>query len=130
MRAVKAMLILLLLLLPVCAGAAAQTPVIRAVLIGCDTFVTMQNTAPSSENNVDNMAELLCGGTVMPEVLITRKNEIASTEAFAQLVSMAFAEAQPGDISCLYISTHGVRTESGGFGLMLSDGTAEALLTS
>ena len=36
----------------------------RALLVGCDNFITQPSTAPASANNVARMAEALSGGAM------------------------------------------------------------------
>jgi len=43
-------------------SALAEGTVNRALLVGCDRFVTQEETTPSSANNVTQMAEALSGG--------------------------------------------------------------------
>ena len=44
---------------------APETPqVSRALLVGCDRFVSQMDTAPSSANNVRRMSEALSGGSL------------------------------------------------------------------
>ena len=61
----------------------AEEPVNRALLVGCDHFLTQADTSPSSENNVGRMAEVLSGGAMNLENLVTRSTGIASSEGSA-----------------------------------------------
>ena len=43
----------------------------RALLVGCDRFVTQPDTTPSSANNVIRMEDTLSGGAMNMEELVT-----------------------------------------------------------
>lgn len=104
----------------------------RALLVGCDRFVSQMDTTPSSANNVDMMAQALSGGTMALAELITRPGGVSSTGDLAGLILDAFDEADADDVSIFYISTHGLWQEgmgSSGMTLLLSDGEREAGLT-
>lgn len=104
----------------------------RALLVGCDRFVTQEDTAPASENNVLRMAEVLSGGRMNLEKLITRKNEVDSPQELEELIQAAFAEADEDDVSYFYISTHGLWQQgqpNGDMVLLLSDGRRENAVT-
>lgn len=123
--------LLLLLLLPLWSQAAAEG-VSRALLIGCDRFLSEQDTAPSSNNNVTRMAEVLSRGVPNLETMVTRRDDLASVDELMQGITAAFDGAQPGDTSYFFISTHGIWNESlpnGSFALLLSDGNQEEAVT-
>ena len=104
----------------------------RALLVGCDRFVTQEDTAPASENNVFRMAEVLSGGRMNLEKLITRKNEVDSAQELEGLIQAAFSEADENDVSYFYISTHGLWEQgqpNGDMTLLLSDGRREMGVT-
>jgi len=104
----------------------------RALLVGCDRFVTQEDTTPSSENNVFRMAEVLSGGRMNLEKLITRKNEVDSPKELEGLIQAAFSEADEDDVSYFYISTHGLWQQgqpNGDMVLLLSDGRHENAVT-
>ena len=98
-------LVIWLCLLPMTARAQGVN---RALLVGCDRFVTQEDTAPASANNVMQMAEALSGGAMNLETLITRRNDVASPAELEELIQAAFSQAEEGDVSYFYISTHGV----------------------
>lgn len=122
---------LLALLMCVCLFAhvaLADEAVNRALLVGCDRFVTQEDTSPSSENNVTQMAEALSGGGMNLEMLITRKNDVVSPAELEELIHAAFSQADDNDVSYFYISTHGLWEEgqpNGDMTLLLSDGRSE-----
>ncbi len=113
-------------------AAAAEDSVNRALLVGCDRFVTQENTTPSSENNVTQMAEALSGGGMNLEVLVTRKNDVTSPGELEELIQAAFADADSDDVSYFYISTHGLwepGQPNSDMTLLLSDGRSEQGVT-
>ena len=116
--------------LPLCAR--AESGVNRALLIGCDEFVSQQDTTPSAANNVSRMAQTLSGGAMNLENLVTRSTGLTSVQELEELVELAFSEAQEGDVSYFYIATHGVWEEgrrAAEMTLLLSDGQQEAGVT-
>lgn len=117
-----------LMLLCLLAPSALAEGVNRALLVGCDRFVTQEDTTPSSENNVTQMADALSGGAMNLETLVTRKNDVVSAAELEELIQMAFSEAEEGDVNYFYISTHGVWEQgqpNGSMTLLLSDGNSE-----
>ena len=108
--------------------ALAEGTVNRALLVGCDRFVTQEETTPSSANNVTQMAEALSGGGMNLETLITRRNDVASVQELESLIQAAFSQADEDDVSYFYISTHGLWEQgqpNGEMTLVLSDGRRE-----
>ena len=104
----------------------------RALLVGCDHFVTQEDTSPASENNVGRMAEALSGGAMNLERLVTRSTGIPGAEELDKLISETFADATEDDVSYFYISTHGVweqGSSNGEMTLLLSDGRSEGGVT-
>lgn len=104
----------------------------RALLVGCDRFLSQQATTPSAYNNVQRMAEALTGGTLQLASLLTRPEGLSATGDLAGLILDAFAQADENDVSLFYLSTHGVWKEgmsSGGMTLLLSDGESETAVT-
>ena len=104
----------------------------RALLIGCDHFLSQPDTWPAAENNVRMLADALFSD-VRPYALVrTASNVLTSAEAFEEAVKAAFLTAAENDTCLLYISTHGVFEENvsnADAGLLLSDGQTESLLT-
>ena len=120
-------LLLAWLFLPL-AQAAAEEGLNRALLVGCDHFVTQADTSPSSENNVGRMAEVLSGGAMNLEKLVTRSTGIGSIEELKDLILSTFDGATGSDVSYFYISTHGVWKQGDpneAMTLLLSDGRSE-----
>ena len=104
----------------------------RALLVGCDRFLSQPDTTPSSANNVTKMAATLAGGTMALDLLLTRPEGVGTLGDLAALVLDAFDEADADDVSFFYISTHGLWQEgmgSSGMTLLLSDGVQEVGVT-
>lgn len=104
----------------------------RALLVGCDRFLSQPDTAPSSANNVSRMATALSGGTLGLELLLTAPEGVGAMGELAALVLDAFDGADEDDVSIFYISTHGLWQEgmgSSGMTLLLSDGEREVGVT-
>lgn len=132
MRRVLRGLLLCMLWLALTVAAAQADSVNRALLIGCDVFLTAENTAPSSANNVTSMASALGGGAMNLDALVTRRSGVSGVDEFSELVAEVFAGADADDVSYFYISTHGLwnQTQPGGdMVLLLSDGRTEERLT-
>ncbi len=109
-----------------------QPPKLRALLIGCDHFLTQEDTWPAAEHNIRLLSDTLNNDRRRYALIRSYASAIASVEAFEEAVLSTFRSARDQDISLLYISTHGVYSETGGTaesGLILSDGQEEALLT-
>ena len=139
-RCVSLLTAILWLCLPLFAGGqdvlpetAPETPqVSRALLVGCDRFVSQMDTAPSSANNVRRMSEALSGGSLELAALEARPEGVTTANDLAALVLDTFEGADDNDVSIFYISTHGVweeRAGSGGMTLLLSDGETESGVT-
>ena len=125
-RIVFPLLLLLLTLLAVPALAAN-----RALLVGCDHFLSQPDTAPASENNVVQMARALSGGAMNPVSLVTRRSGLGSEAELQYLLEDAFGGAEAGDVCYFYISTHGLwepGASAGAFTFLLSDGRREVPL--
>lgn len=108
-------------------------PRLRALLIGCDHFLTQEDTWPAAEHNIQLLADTLMNDRRNYALIRSYASAIASVEAFEEAVLNTFGSAGDRDVSLLYISTHGVYGgETDGAetsGLFLSDGREEALLT-
>ena len=128
MRRIFPVLMLTTCLLCLLGGSALADSLNRALLVGCDDFISQQSTAPSSANNVVRMAETLSGGAMNLETLVTRRDGISSLAELAELISDAFSSADEDDVNYFYISTHGVWNQSqpnAEIRLLLSDGLHE-----
>lgn len=136
MRRALCLLTALWLCLPFfAAGEEASAPdetVRRALLVGCDEFLSQEATTPSSCNNVQQMAQALTESTLDLAVLTTRPDGLSSSGDLAGMILDAFSDADDNDISYFYLSTHGVWEEgmsAGDMTLLLSDGEQESALT-
>lgn len=122
----------LLLLTPFLRSASAEAGQRRALLIGCDHFVSQPDTWPAAENNLRLVANALFSDVRRYALVRTVSDGIATKEAFEEAVKAAFQSSGENDTSVLYISTHGIFEENvsnADAGFLLSDGTAEALIT-
>ena len=120
---------LLLMYLSPPASSASPSVHLRALLIGCDAFITKENTYPIAQNNLEKLkTTLLCDSRSYISV-DTYYDEVGNTTAFENAVHAAFSDAKEQDISLLYFSTHGYLGENeSSAGLYLSDGMEENLL--
>ena len=102
----------------------------RALLVGCDDFVTHADTTPSARMNVRRMQEILRTDSRGYEGIYTYETGISSVEFLLSAIAGAFAQADDDDISLLYICTHGLNDRiSFEPGLVLSDGETEETLS-
>ena len=129
----KALLALLALAwVCLCRAPALAQGLNRALLVGCDHFITQPSTAPASANNVARMAEALSGGAMNLESLVTRRGDVSSAAELEQLIRTAFDGAEAEDVNYFYISTHGLWEQgspAGDMTLLLSDGNREEGVT-
>lgn len=129
MRMKRLLLICLLCLCILPAAAIAET---RALLVGCDRFLTYPETAPASANNVAMMREALEGGALNLSSLLSRASGVEGLEDLDSLVREAFSGATDGDVNYFYLSTHGILEEEGSAASMrfiLSDGYIEETMS-
>lgn len=104
----------------------------RALLVGCDRFLSQPDTTPSSENNVRRMESSFSDGTLSLETLITQPHGVSSTGELAALILDTFSLADADDVSYFYLSTHGIWEEgmsAGSMTLLLSDGERESAVS-
>lgn len=114
------------------ARAEEETPKLRALLIGCDYFLSQADTAPAAENNIDLLARALLADGRGYALVRTLPNALSDQEQLMHAVGETFGKAKAGDVSLLYISTHGVYEEEAPCkeaALLLSDGIREGRLT-
>lgn len=116
------------LLLPFSPPKNQDTCVLRAMLIGSDTFVTQENTYPVAQNNLKNMQTLLQSDHRRYQDISIHYETITAPDRLQAEMRHVFAGCDENDISLIYFSTHGTMTESE-TGLYLSDGSAETLLS-
>lgn len=103
----------------------------RALLIGVDDFVTKPSAYPSSTNNVYAMQETFQNALHPLDALLIPDEPVTSAQALTRLIQDTFHDAGEGDVSYLYISTHGVFDPASGDEpvLLLSDGVTEGRVT-
>ena len=104
----------------------------RALLVGCDRFLSQPETTPSSYNNVQRLADVLADSTMQFDALLTRPEGLSTTGDLAAMILDAFSAADEDDVSYFYLSTHGIWKEgmsSGGVTLLLSNGQRETAVT-
>ena len=104
----------------------------RALLVGCDQFLSQPSTAPSAFNNVNRMAEALAESSMAFETLLARPEGLSSTGDLAAMILDAFSAADEDDVSYFYLSTHGVWEEgmtAAQLTLLLSDGSRESAVS-
>ncbi|HML47210.1 MAG TPA: FlgD immunoglobulin-like domain containing protein [Clostridia bacterium] len=126
---------LLLFFCAICPAAAepenVDAPQYRALLIACDEYVTYPDTSPISHNNLLAM-EAVLESDIRGFTLRRQDGITQSVEALKSAILSAFADATDGDVSILYISTHG--DFDPGYSnpegvLVLSDGMEEEKIT-
>ena len=126
----RLLLAVLFSLLLCCFALSAQAEEsVRALLIGMDEFVSKPSASPSSQNNVAAMHKLLISFRDPVENIVIPESAVTDVDSFVHLVQNTFDGADEDDISCLYLSTHGVYQEGEEPALLLSDGTVENKLT-
>ena len=128
------MLLTLLLCCLLCLAARAEDaedPVtLRALLVGCDEFLSHENIAPSAEMNVRRMANMLATDIRGYAAIVSAGQGVGSVQALRELMQQTFAEADDNDISLVYFCTHGLYDRVTFQPLLvLSDGISEENLT-
>ena len=111
---------------------APAEPVLRALIVTCDSFLSQEETTPAAQENARLMEELLRQDARGYAVIRSECDSIGSVDAFRDKVLETFDGAAEGDISLVYISTHGVYNPSYSnltAELLLSDGQTEEGLT-
>lgn len=124
--------LLLALYVPVLASPPADPQVLRAWLVGCDTFVTYPNTGMGARNNLTRLAQVLAQDARGYTSITKTYNEPLDGTDAKSLAARAFAGADDNDISFFYITTHGIYQEgapASSFAMLLSDGRQEHALT-
>ena len=104
---------------------------LRALLIGCDYFVSQPDTWPAAENNLQLLADTLQMDNRHYSLIRSISGSISTVDAFRDAVRSAFSGARAEDVSLLYISTHGIFDEGASnlsAALLLSDGAVEEKL--
>jgi len=117
---------------PAISGTPNTGPELRALLIACDDFVSQPDTTPSSFNNVIALRRALLRDKRGYQRIRVSVNQALDGEGFSALAAQAFDGASEGDVSLVYLSTHGIKSgEDGeGFTALMSDGARETYLSS
>ena len=114
MRKIIALILLSIFFSGVCAadalaepaGQEAAEPAFRALLIGCDDFLSEEDTTPIAATNTGSMNTVLSRDLRGWQIYV--QNGILNSRASLQwAIESAFAGACESDVSLLYISTHG-----------------------
>ena len=104
----------------------------RALLIGCDHFVTRESTAPYATMNVSLLASALATDSRGYQVIRTEADSITGLDTLERAVAETFLDAGEGDVSLIYISTHGLYSPQAPLSncaLVFSDGADESIVT-
>lgn len=104
----------------------------RALLVGCDNFLSQPDTSPSAYNNVVMMESALRSSAMDFENILSRPEGLSATGDLAALILDAFSGADDNDVSYFYLSTHGVWEEgmtAAQMTLLLSDGSRETAVS-
>ncbi len=123
---------LLSLLCLFCAHAEkAESPAVcRALLVGCDVFLTHEDTSPSAALNVERMARMLRTDARGYAKITRRDAGLADGTALQAALEEAFAGADENDVSFIYLCTHGLYDRVSLEPLLvLSDGQSENSLS-
>ena len=117
--------------LPAVRGEEASVRRERALLIGVDEFVSQPSAYPSSTNNVYAMQEMFQSAAEPLEKILVPDAPVTSVQQLTELIRRVFGGAEAGDVSYLYLSTHGLYDPENGVepALLLSDGQTENRLT-
>ena len=133
-RILIGLIILTLMPLPFFASAYAgkAAPALRALIVTCDRFLSQEDTTPAAQENAQLMADALRQDARGYAVIRTECDTIGTVDGFREAVQETFKDAEDGDISLLYISTHGVYNPARSnltAELLLCDGETEDALT-
>ena len=109
---------------------ADDTAVYRALLVGCDDFVSHEDTVPSAQMNVWRMGEILAADIRGYESIVRYDRGMNSTDVMLLAVAETFKQATENDVSLVYICTHGLYDRiTFEPALVMSDGDMEDVLT-
>ena len=112
-------------------GETSRAPRTVFLAVGMDRFVSMPPTEPASANNAETVRALMADFWPGAARIEKQVNGPGTAAEFEKLLTETFQGAEEGDLSILYLSTHGVsRPETGGsVALLLSDGEREEALS-
>ncbi len=129
--ALTAALLLFVWVYPAAGALSDEAPQCRALLIACDQFVSAAETTPIGKNNLARMESILSQDMRGFRIHL-QYGVVSSKESLAYSIEWAFRDAKAGDISLLYLCTHGrfdTGTNNPGGELLLSDGSLEGSVT-
>ncbi len=121
-----AVFLFLLVSFPACAE---ENSVLRALLIGCDEFVTMPSITPAAENNLKMLSITLQNDQRGYDTIVTAGNTLRNEQDLREILDTVFYGARGNDLSFIYFGTHGVISESGEYSIVLSDGKEESTVS-
>ena len=102
----------------------------RALLVGCDAFVSHDDLTPSAALNVERMARLLQTDARGYAAVTRMDGGVSGVERLEAAIGAAFAGADADDESLVYICTHAMYDRIAYEALLvLSDGRTEESLT-
>lgn len=113
-------------------GENPSSPVLRGLLVGAERFVSHPNTQPAAASNLRRLAAALRKDSRGYARIRTSLNQPLDEAAFGRLVRTAFGAAREGDVSLLYVTSHGLFEEGWDpmdFAVVFSDGQTEHALT-
>ncbi len=127
MRKICALAGALLLLLSLSLPALADT---RALLVACSDFVSQMDLGAEISGNLHMIGSAFLSAGVSLGSLSIEDGTIGTQEALRLALHDAFDEADEGDLSILYLCTHGILSSSddGQVYLLLGDGQTETPL--
>ena len=112
-------------LLLFCAAAHGEGK-LRALLVGCDRFLSYDVTEPVARLNVERIGLLLQSDSRIFDLIVTADSGVGGVAELSRLTRETFSGAEEGDISLIYICTHGQMDRvTGQPSLILSDGQVE-----
>lgn len=116
----------LLVSFPACAE---ESGTLRALLIGCDEFVTMPSITPAAENNLKMLSLVLQNDQRGYDTIVTAGNTLRNEQDLREILDTVFYGAHGNDLSFIYFGTHGIISESGEYSIVLSDGKEESIVS-
>ena len=127
MKKLRALAAALLLLLSLSLPALADT---RALLVACSDFVTQMDLGAAISGNLHMIGSAFLSAGVGLGSLSIEDGTIGTQEALSAALHDAFDEAVEGDLSILYLCTHGILSsaDDGQVYLLLGDGQTETPL--
>lgn len=115
---------MLMLIMLISAPALAQT---RALLVACSDFVSQPDLGSAISGNLHMVGSVLLSADTPLHSLSIEDGTIASAQALSKAANDAFSPSKEGDLSILYLCTHGVLSsaDDGQVYLLLGNGETE-----